>query len=89
MLSAVSPTAQMTVSLKQGVTMDGQALLAEIAVATGLPEDWVRRKLHEIMLSAGINPDKASLADIREVLAALMQDVLLEAKARLGASPQR
>ena len=63
--------------------MEGLALIKEIARGTGLPEDWVQQRLRGLMAASGLDPETAGLEQLREVLATLVQDVLIEAKASI------
>ena len=59
--------------------MDGRRLLQILIEATGLPAASLERELHQI-LCRGLDPDDVTLEDVREVLAAYLQDTLLEIK---------
>lgn len=45
---------------------------------SGLPEDYARNRLEKLLNQAGFDPDQAGLEEIREVLANLLQDLILD-----------
>ena len=55
-------------------------LLKEISENTGLPQEMVTLELDKLLKQAGLNKEKVTLDEIREVLANYLQDVILEAK---------
>jgi len=57
-----------------------QNLLYQIIAGTGLPEDWVLKKLNHLILAAGANPKSLGLEELRHILADYLQEVMLEAK---------
>ena len=66
----------------------GEDLITQIAIATGLPQELVKGELARLIEAAGLRSDKASLEDVRAVLAEFVQDVLVDAKTQLdSASP--
>lgn len=52
-----------------------------IIESTGLPKDFARSRLETLLHQAGFDPDHATLEQIREVLADLLQDLILAADA--------
>lgn len=60
--------------------MRGTELLNELSNATGLPDELIGEELSRLISSAGKSTDNVTLDDLREMLAAYLQDVLLEAK---------
>jgi hypothetical protein len=57
----------------------GEKLLADVASATGLPEDLVTVELNRLVAKAGKKPEDMTLEDLRLILAEYVQDVLLAA----------
>lgn len=55
----------------------GAKVLNQIIGASGLPEDYARLRLEKLLHEAGFDPDQAGLEEIREVLANLLQDLIL------------
>lgn len=64
--------------------MDGARLLTEVTDATGLPNDLVGNELARLVASAGLSEETLTLDDLRDVLAAYLQDVIVEAKNSFG-----
>lgn len=64
--------------------MEGEALLLELAKATGLPEAWVQDELRGLIQKRGLNASQLTMDDLREILGEFMQDTLLKAKAQLA-----
>lgn len=62
----------------------GKTLIEQISVSTGLPENLIQDELVTLLASAGVNPDLATLEDLRKVLADYLQDVLVAAKEDLA-----
>ncbi len=60
--------------------------LKQIIQLTGLPEADLERELDRIILSLGYDPDNLSPDNIREILAAYMQETLLDVKKELAGS---
>ena len=60
--------------------MKGHALLEILAEASGLPTDLVQRELIELIKAQGKNEKAVTLDDLREILSAYLQDVLVQAK---------
>lgn len=60
--------------------MEGHALLEILAEASGLPTDLVERELVELIKAQGKNEKVVTLDDLREILSAYLQDVLVQAK---------
>lgn len=64
---------------KEG-SVRGTALINELSHATGLPDDLIGEELSRIIASAGKSTSDVTLDELREMLAAYLQDVLIEAK---------
>ena len=64
---------------KEG-SVRGTALINELSHATGLPDDLIGEELSRIIASAGRSTSDVTLDELREMLAAYLQDVLIEAK---------
>lgn len=64
---------------KEG-SVRGTALINELSHATGLPDDLIGEELSRIISSAGKSTSDVTLDELREMLAAYLQDVLIEAK---------
>lgn len=64
---------------KEG-SVRGTALINELSHATGLPDDLIGEELSRIIASAGKSTSEVTLDELREMLAAYLQDVLIEAK---------
>ena len=62
----------------------GKKLIQEITQSTGLPENLIQDELTTLLTSAGIQPDNATLDDLRRILAEYMQEVLVAAKEDLA-----
>lgn len=60
--------------------MEGHALLDVLAEASGLPTDLVQQELVELIQAQGKNEKAVTLDDLREILSAYLQDVLVQAK---------
>lgn len=60
--------------------MDGSLLFKILIQATGLPADAVEKELLGLMAARGVSIETLTLDELREVLAAYLQDTLLEAK---------
>lgn len=60
--------------------MEGHALLEVLAEASGLPTDLVQQELVELIQAQGKNEKAVTLDDLREILSAYLQDVLVQAK---------
>ena len=60
--------------------MEGHALLEVLAEASGLPTDLVTQELTELIQAQGKNEKAVTLDDLREILSAYLQDVLVQAK---------
>lgn len=56
----------------------GDALLDQVTVATGLPEDLVTDELTRLLKNAGVAKEAVTLDDLREILADYLQDIMLE-----------
>jgi len=64
---------------KEG-SVRGTALINELSHATGLPDDLIGEELSRIIAGAGKSTSDVTLDELREMLAAYLQDVLIEAK---------
>jgi hypothetical protein len=64
---------------KEG-SVRGTALINELSHATGLPDDLIGEELSRIIAGAGKSTADVTLDELREMLAAYLQDVLIEAK---------
>jgi hypothetical protein len=64
----------------EGDEMSGQTLIDQVVSETGLPADQLTRELVELLESAGITPETASLDELRLVLTEYVQDILVQAK---------
>jgi len=61
--------------------MQGLALLKVLIESTGLPPEAVERELNRVLAQGNFQKEELTLDDVREIIAAYMQDVLIEAKA--------
>ena len=68
--------------------MEGARLLSEVTEATGLPNDLVGNELGRLVASAGLSQETLTLEDLREVLAAYLQDVIVDAKNSFAAKTE-
>lgn len=68
--------------------MEGARLLSEVTEATGLPNDLVGDELSRLLASAGLSQETLTLDDLREVLAAYLQDVIVDAKNSFAAGTE-
>ena len=64
--------------------MYGVKLIEELSRSTGLPFEKTKARLLKVLEAKHLCIDSITLEDIREVLAELLQDVLLEAKTELN-----
>jgi len=64
--------------------MDGEALINVIAQSSGLPEAWAKSRLKSLIEAKGIMPQEVTLGELREILAELMQEALVETKAEIS-----
>ena len=64
---------------KEG-SVRGTSLINELSRATGLPDDLIGEELSRIIAGAGKSTSDVTLDELREMLAAYLQDVLIEAK---------
>lgn len=60
--------------------MKGQTIVRQIIHATQLPHDYALRKLNNIIIASGYNPETINLNELRPLLADFLQETLLEAK---------
>ncbi len=58
------------------MTKTGQELVSNIVSATGLPQGPAETELSRILNEAGLDPARATLDEIRTVMANYLQDVL-------------
>jgi hypothetical protein len=63
--------------------MDGEVLIAELIAATGLPRAWVEPEFDRLLQGKGLRREQMTLDLLREILAELMQDVLVDTKLSL------
>jgi hypothetical protein len=49
-----------------------------VVECSGLPQNYAKLRLEKLLFQAGFDPDKATLDEIRLVLADLLQDLILE-----------
>lgn len=66
--------------------MNGLVLLKTLIEATGLPPTAVERELNKIIFKNGLEPEKLSLDDIRNILSTYLLETMTDAKRILGAS---
>ena len=55
-------------------------IIGTVTAATGLPNELVQDELKMLITAAGLKEDEITLDDLREILAAYLQDVLSKAK---------
>lgn len=60
--------------------MRGTALIEELSVASGLPDDLIGEELSRIIAGAGKSTADVTLDELRVLLASYLQDVLADAK---------
>lgn len=65
----------------------GTALIEELSAASGLPDDLIGEELSRIIAGAGRSTADVTLDDLREMLAAYLQDVLADAKDAFDEAP--
>jgi len=59
---------------KQDATPDGQELIQTVVSLTGLPEDWIRNELVQILENTGqTSHDDVTLDQLREAMAAYLE----------------
>jgi hypothetical protein len=58
----------------------GHSLIETLIMATGLPETQIRSELQFLISKHGKSPETVTVADLREIMAEYLQDVLLAAK---------
>lgn len=58
--------------------MSGHELINTVVAATGLPEDFARNELYSLLAQKNLSPESLSLEELREVLADLLQSLILE-----------
>lgn len=44
---------------------------------SGLPQDYARLRLDQLLLDAGFDPGQSGVEEVREVLSSLLQDLIL------------
>ncbi len=64
---------------KEG-SVRGMDLLNELSTATGLPDELIGEELSRLISGAGKSTESVTLDELREMLGAYLQEVLLEAK---------
>ncbi len=64
---------------KEG-SVRGMDLLNELSTATGLPDELIGEELSRLISGAGKSTENVTLDELREMLGAYLQDVLLNAK---------
>lgn len=64
--------------------MEGDTLIAQLALASGLPASWVEDELRRLLAAKGLSTERLTLESLREVMAEFLQDTLLTAKADLA-----
>ena len=67
--------------------MQGKELIQMLTEATGLPPQAIEREVDRLLKARGLDPHALSLNDFREVMAAYLQEVLLESKAFFSEPP--
>jgi hypothetical protein len=70
----------------EGVSMNGLGLLKTLIEATGLPHGAVEREMNELILKNGLDPERLSLEDVRNLLSSYLLDVMTDAKRTLCSS---
>ena len=61
--------------------MSGQELFNTLVENTGLPEEYVRVRLSQLLHSKGLEMDQLTLDNIREVLSDLLLDLIQQTTA--------
>lgn len=56
--------------------MSGQELFNTLVTNTGLPEEYVRIRLSQLLSEKGITMDQLNIENMREVLADLLLDLI-------------
>lgn len=69
--------------MQQQSPTQGLELLNELSEATGLPDMLIGEELSRLISSAGKSVENVTLDELREMLGAYLQEVLLEAKTSL------
>lgn len=64
--------------------MDGLGLLRLLIESTGLPPEGIETELRRLITKHGYAAETLTVDQVREMLAAYLQDVLLEAKSHVG-----
>lgn len=64
--------------------MEGLALLRVLIQSTGLPMDAVEREINSLLAQRNLKPEDLTIDQVREMLAAYLQDVLTEVKTSLS-----
>lgn len=60
--------------------MSGLELLRVLIESSGLPPESIESELKRLIVNRGLTPENLTMDDIREILAAYLQDTLMEAK---------
>jgi hypothetical protein len=58
--------------------MSGHELIDTVVAATGLPEDFAKTELYSLLAQKNLAAETLSLEELREVLADLLQSLILE-----------
>ena len=59
------------------MTKKGQNIFSDLISASGLPKPCAEKELSRILSEAGVDPARATLDEIRTVMANYLQDVLM------------
>ncbi|MGE0529616.1 MAG: hypothetical protein AB7G93_02005 [Bdellovibrionales bacterium] len=60
--------------------MDGLGLLGTLIEASGLPRESIEPELLRLMKERDYSPERLTLPEVREILAAYLQEILVAAK---------
>jgi hypothetical protein len=63
--------------------MAGEALIKQLALLTGLPQEQISAELIQLVQAQGIDTETVSIEDLRMILAEYLQDTLVAAKWQL------
>lgn len=55
--------------------MEENKLLNDLADATALPKDFVKKELKRLIVAAGLKPEDLTMEQLRDITSALMLDV--------------
>lgn len=53
------------------------SLIDQIVLATGLPELSTKKRLVELLKRSGVDPNEATIDDVKSVIVSLLQDLIL------------